>query len=61
MAFPGLSLPCELCRAVSHDKDFAVPIGPFAVRPSRTAKKQFPVVSVLRYIGFENTEQPNRA
>jgi hypothetical protein len=44
-ALPGLSLPCELCRAASHGKDFAVRIGPFAVWPSRTAKQRSPVVT----------------
>jgi hypothetical protein len=31
MALPELSLSCELCRAATHGKGFAVPAGPFAV------------------------------
>jgi hypothetical protein len=44
MALPGQSLPCELCHAASHGKDFVVSIDPFVVQPSRMAKQRFPVV-----------------
>jgi hypothetical protein len=44
---PGMTLPCDLCRASTHGNAFAVPIVAFAVQLSRMAMLAFPVVSYV--------------